>query len=610
MSLTPPTNEAYANAAPLPKQSILGVGGPLFNAMLVMTLMAISFAAVALPERSEERTTAAPTTLAPPTTIETAPPETTSTTAERPSQDAPPDGVDQFATLLGSVAASDVSLGRLALDDHRETPSAQQSTTTISPPTTTAPAPSTSTPAPQIQEVERVVYRTERVVVEVPASTIPRRPECGDFDTRPDAQAAFDSDPESLAHFDGDGDGFACEQLVDPNPQPALVLCDDFDDWASAQATFASDPEAFGHLDGDGDGRPCEQLPGAPAELPTPPPDAAVLSVNEVRQQAGVFGLHTREAPWWFGEVDYVSRLIGKAPNNLLFFSNWSDPFPAEQVGAAWDRSMTPQVAWEPVIPGADQQPTLREIADGQWDDYIDTWASAAAAHGEPIVLRLAAEMNGNWYPWSAGINGNEAADFADMWRHVHQRFDAAGADNVVWLWSVNRSDNLRTDIADYWPGDEFVDWVGIAGYWRGFGSAPEPTFTAIYDKTLGELRALTSKPILLAEVGAGTDVDADRITWLSTLFAGLDANPDIIGFVYFNDVKSGGDWRIQFSQTVVDTFADGIASDRFPSGVLPAGMQPGSRLNVPAHNDPNNNDLAPDDISEGTERLDDVPAG
>ena len=254
---------------------------------------------------------------------------------------------------------------------------------------------------------------------------------------------------------------------------------------------------------------------------------------------------------------------------------------------------MTPQVAWEPVIPGADRQPTLREIADGDWDAYIDDWAAAAAAHEQPIVLRLAAEMNGNWYSWSEGVNGNEAGDFADMWRHVRGRFDAAGADNVVWLWSVNRSDNLRTEIADYWPGEDYVDWVGIAGYWRGFSGAPEPTFSAIFDRTLGELRSLTDKPILLAEVGAGTDVDTDRARWLTTLFDGLEANPDIIGFVYFNDVKSGGDWRIQFSQTLVDIFANGVANERFPTGLLPTGMELGDRLNVPAHNDPDNTGLA-----------------
>jgi len=293
------------------------------------------------------------------------------------------------------------------------------------------------------------------------------------------------------------------------------------------------------------------------------------------------------------GEVDYISRLVGKTPNNLLFFQNWTSEFPTEAVENAWARGMTPQIAWEPVVPGADSQPTLRQIADGEFDEYLNEWARAAADHGQPIVMRLASEMNGNWYPWSTGVNGNEAADFVDMWRHVHDRFSINGADNVVWLWSVNRSDNLRTDIADYWPGDDYVDWVGISGYWRGFGAAPEPTFSAIYDRTLAELRALTSKPILLAEVGAGGEVDADRVQWTTTLFQGLEANPDILGFVYFNDVKSGGDWRIQFSQNMVDAIANGVASDHFTSGVLPAGMELGDRFDVPGFDDPNNNDLA-----------------
>ena len=293
------------------------------------------------------------------------------------------------------------------------------------------------------------------------------------------------------------------------------------------------------------------------------------------------------------GELDYVSRLIGKAPNNLLFFSNWATPFPATQIQTAWGRGMTPQVAWEPVVPGADSQPTLREIIDGEWDPYIDEWAASAAAHGQPIVLRLAAEMNGNWYSWSEGTNGNETGEFVEMWQHVHDRFSVAGADNVVWLWSVNRSNNLNTDIADYWPGAAYADWVGMSGYWRGYDGAVEPTFDAIFGQTMSELRAITNKPILLAEIGAGTTVDTDRVSWMNTVFTGLDSNPDVIGFVYFNDSKSGGDWRVQFSQSLVDAFAAGVADSRWKSGSLPTGMKIGDRLSVPAHSDPDNQDLA-----------------
>ena len=52
---------------------------------------------------------------------------------------------------------------------------------------------------------------------------------------------------------------------------------------------------------------------------------------------------------------------------------------------------MTPQVAWEPIVPGADSQPTLREIIDGEWEPDIDEGAASASALGQPSVRRLAA---------------------------------------------------------------------------------------------------------------------------------------------------------------------------------------------------------------------------
>ena len=585
MTLQPPpippellegSSSAPALVDPPKQRTLFAIGGPLFNLGLVALLMAISFAAVALPERETELTTAAPEF---PLGLPFSTPlvTTTTTTTVKPPEVQNNLATDRIEDLLDRLDKSEAALEqeRAALE--------------------VAEAQAQATPAPAAPaELVRVVYRTEQVPAPapVPTTTVPPRPECTDFDTRSAAQDAFDADPEGLSWFDGDGDGNACEHIPDPDAVLAIT-CESFEQQPDAQAIFDSDRDSFEYLDGDGDGRACEQLPGAPEIGPVLPPAAQVLSVSAVRSQQGVFGLHTREAPWWMGELDYVTRLVGKAPNNLLFFSNWATPFPATQVQTAWGRGMTPQIAWEPVVPGADSQPALREIIDGDWDPYIDEWAAAAAAHGQPIVLRLAAEMNGNWYSWSEGVNGNQEGDFIDMWRHVHDRFDAAGADNVVWLWSVNRTNNLHTDIIDYWPGAAYTDWVGVSGYWRGYQGAPAPTFGAIFDQTMAEIRAITNKPILLAEIGAGTTVDADRVAWMNSLFAGLDANPDIIGFVYFNDSKSGGDWRVQFSQTLVDAFAAGVSDARWKSGALPTGMKIGDRLSVPAHSDPNNQDLA-----------------
>jgi mannan endo-1,4-beta-mannosidase len=231
---------------------------------------------------------------------------------------------------------------------------------------------------------------------------------------------------------------------------------------------------------------------------------------------------------------------------------------------------------------GIGAHPRLGQIIDGTFDGYLDSWAVAARNDGRPIVLRFAAEMNGNWYPWSESLNGNAVGEFAQAWRHIHDRFEAVGADNVIWLWSVNRTNNLSTDIATYYPGDEYVDWVGMSGYLRQLTPGVTPSFSATFDLTLGQLRALTTKPILLAEIGAGTD-ETNKSAWIRSLFSGMAASPDIIGFLYFNDQKVGGDWRLQTSQAVVNAFADGVDHPRWRTGVNPGGMVPGQRVTLPA---------------------------
>jgi len=337
---------------------------------------------------------------------------------------------------------------------------------------------------------------------------------------------------------------------------------------------FDTDPVGLAHMDGDRDGLACEQLPAPP-----PPP---IPSVDALKSTTGIYGVHTRDAPWWMGEVDHLARLTGKTPGTVLFFANFAQAFPAGPVDTVWARGMLPVVAWEPIVPGASRQPRLGEIIDGTYDAYIDQWATATRDHGKPIVLRFAAEMNGNWYPWSESVNGNSQGEYVQAWRHLHDRFEAVGADNVIWLWSSNRVDSLSTTLSSYYPGDAYVDWIGMAGYWRQVRAGQPPTFATTFGRTLTQLRAISNKPILLSEVGAGTD-EANKIAWIRSFFDGLAASPDIIGFIWFNDQKSGGDWRIQVTQGIVDAFADGVDDSRWRTGVDPGGMIPGQRITVPA---------------------------
>ena len=55
--------------------------------------------------------------------------------------------------------------------------------------------------------------------------------------------------------------------------------------------------------------------------------------------------------------------------------------------------------------------------------------------------------MNGFWFPWNEGVNGNQPGEFVAAWRHVHDIFEAVGATNATWVWCPNV--NIYGDLPD-----------------------------------------------------------------------------------------------------------------------------------------------------------------
>lgn len=409
---------------------------------------------------------------------------------------------------------------------------------------------------------------------------------CDDFTTWQEAQTAFASSPGEMVALDGDGDGRACEGLPGtppeapggsgepapaPKPDPQTTgtvkvwYCSDFPTQPEAQVAFDRDPIGFSRLDGDGDGRACEGLPGTP---PTTEPDTFVVpSRAEVVSPAmDYFGLHTTEAPWWFGEVDELKTQLGKTPSTVLFFQKFNQPFPHQAVGLAWKRHALPIITWEPVIPGSGiTQPKLSDLYGGAWDGYVDAWANVARDQGQPVVIRFAPEMNGSWYNWSEGRFGNAPGDYIQAWRYLHDRFSAAGASNVIWLWSPNRVDQQPTPLSAVYPGDAYVDWVGLSAYYRSTTGAPD--FDTTFARTLTALRAVAAKPIFISETSADSGNLANDQLWIQNFFAGLAAQPDVVGFSWFNEEKSNNNWRMQRATEIVAQVAAGLATYSYQGG-------------------------------------------
>jgi hypothetical protein len=335
----------------------------------------------------------------------------------------------------------------------------------------------------------------------------------------------------------------------------------------------------------------------APQKAPSASPLVVPSKDQLVNPAAPYFGLMTEQAPHNWATYDAVSQKIGLRPSAVGYFGGWDQPFRADAVRRAWERGALPVLTWES-RPIAAPNNSIDEplyslpliIGDpdagvpGSLDGYLRQYARDIAAGGLPLGIRLNHEMNGDWYPWSEhdnqgqSINGNRPGDFVKMWRHVHDIFAEEGAGHlVVWIWAPNITNNLAPVnrapeyLASLYPGDNYVDWVGLSGYLRPpYRADNTRTFDYTYTPSLNQLRAITDKPIFLAEIAA-SEVGGHKAAWITSLFEGL-ANPensDIVGFSWFNltvttivrGERVTNDWRIESRPDSLSAFSIGIRS-------------------------------------------------
>ncbi|HME04570.1 MAG TPA: glycosyl hydrolase [Solirubrobacteraceae bacterium] len=267
--------------------------------------------------------------------------------------------------------------------------------------------------------------------------------------------------------------------------------------------------------------------------------------------------------------VEAFEQAIHKHASIVMWYADWKHSAPSRaQLLAVAERGSVPEITWEPWDYTAGlytPQPeyTLQSIIDGAHDAYIREWARALASYGRPVRLRLAQEMNGNWYPWSETANGNHAGQFVAAWRHVHDLFTAAGASNVQWVWSPVAL--AGTIVAEQYPGSRYVDIVGLSAF-NGGAQLKYDRWESFAAKVEGPLRTIEAlapgKPVEISEVGSA-EQGGSKAQWITGMFQTLAEHPEIESVIWY-DVSTTSDWRIETSRSAERAFAAGAGSARY----------------------------------------------
>lgn len=265
----------------------------------------------------------------------------------------------------------------------------------------------------------------------------------------------------------------------------------------------------------------------------------------------------------------------------VQLYTAWGDQpqqrFPLRLATAIWNMGSVPVITWEPWLSTFDnvghpflplrEQRDLRglaAVARGDYDFYVDAWAAEAARFGRPFFLRFAHEMNDPYrYPWGPQHNSKE--EFIAAWRHVVERFRAAGAGNAIWVWSPHVAHEYW-DL--YYPGDAYVDWAatgalnfGPIAYWSRWW-----TFREIFGEKYPVLAAF-GKPIMIAEFGS-LGVGGDRQAWYRDALASLAAeHPQVRALLFFHVgadrtvTAQAVDWSFEGDPELTKVIADALRS-------------------------------------------------
>lgn len=324
------------------------------------------------------------------------------------------------------------------------------------------------------------------------------------------------------------------------------------------------------------------------------PPSVAIPSATGPARPGPVFpargdafvGIMTGEGLDDFAEAADFTRRTRHRPQVYQFAQDWAhDRFDAERLDQVARRGMMPMVAWEPwdhteeaeepELRGEQPDFRLSRIVEGAFDSYIRSWAEGIASLGYPVGIRFAHEMNGYWYPWCEQSNDNRPGEYKKAWRHVHDLFDEAGATNAVWVWSPNVDYANATPFKALYPGDAYVDWVGLSGYYGTVGKENYQSFERLFSPSKAKLRRLTDKPLVITELGA-TDAAGRKAEWIAEMFRTLPRHRDIIGIIWFQAVKEI-DWRVTSSEAGLRAFAAGVANARYRTAWTPGSVPRGT---------------------------------
>ncbi len=253
------------------------------------------------------------------------------------------------------------------------------------------------------------------------------------------------------------------------------------------------------------------------------------------------WGIFEPSAPQDFEKLTVLETQLNYTFPILVRYQSFDENLPILALESAYERGRAVELTLQTGLYFTDNSSIIYHILDGKYDDYFTQYAKQLKNFGHPVLFRLNNEMNGDWCWYSAAYYSKDTDLYKAVWRHIRTIFDDNGVDNVIWVWNPHDLSfpNFKWNhYLRYYPGDEYVDVIGLTGYNTGtyFIGEKWREFADIYPNTYAEYDLHFAKPFMITEFGSNS-VGGNKPAWLVRMFEQISQFNKIKIAIWWNGI-------------------------------------------------------------------------
>jgi mannan endo-1,4-beta-mannosidase len=204
--------------------------------------------------------------------------------------------------------------------------------------------------------------------------------------------------------------------------------------------------------------------------------------------------------------------------------------------------------AFKSILPGGENNEWYKK----KLDKVADVFNNLKDDNGKliPVIFRPFHEYDGSWFWWGASFG--TAEEFKTAYKFtVDYLKNTKGVHNVLYALGPDNSYDTETKYLSRYPGDDYVDILGMDNYGDFNGTAGSAGSTKANKKLkiLSDLAKEKTKIAALTETGYEVSASSTPVTgWFSNyVYNALTANNVEIAFVMFwgNGGKDGANYYV-----------------------------------------------------------------